>query len=567
VCEQLVECLRDLPDYLGWHMLLSVGALAVGIAFSVPLGIAVSRGPRVAELTQGVAGVIQTVPSLALLVLMVPLLGGRTGFWPAFVALILYSILPILANTVIGLRGIDPVMIEAGRGLGMSERQLLRRVRLPLAAPVIIGGIRTATVLVVGTATLVTPVGGMSLGNYIFGGLETSDYVATVFGCVIAAALAVAMDQLVRLFEMAARRRDPRLAWIGAAGLLLLLGVGLCGPIGKLLAPRPAYVAGAPFTEQHILSEVMKERLRSAGLDVNQRKGMAEGVQFLALRGNQVDCCINYTGNIWAVLMKRKVSADRRTIYDEVGRFLRERYGVTCLGKVGFENAYALAMDPGRAGEMLGPDRTRWTLSRLAEQTRRTPISISGDLQFFRRLEWRQLRDRYGLRFREKKEGDPTLMYEAARDGAVDVIVAYSSDGRIEKYGLVLLEDDLGVLPSYDAILLVSAGAAARPRLVAALKPLVQDGGAIDDATMREANRQVDVEGRSPRRVARELLEAIATRREGSGGMRTGPGSMRTLRGPSGAVWNVGLFAPEGPRYGRGSTPVPPELPWTRPRR
>jgi osmoprotectant transport system permease protein len=509
VSEQLVECLRDLPDYLGWHMLLSVSALAVGLAFSVPLGIAVSRRPKLAELTQGVAGVIQTVPSLALLVLMVPLLGGRTGFWPAFVALILYSILPILTNTVIGLRGVDPVLLEAGRGLGMSDRELLRKVQLPLAAPVIIGGVRTATVLVVGTATLVTPVGGTSLGNYIFGGLETSDYVATVFGCVLAAVLAIVMDQLVRLFELAAQRRNQRLAWIGAAGLLVLLGAGLYGPVSKLFGPPPEYVAGAPFTEQHILTEVMKEKLRSAGFAVEQRKGMGEGVQFLALRGNQIDCCINYTGNIWAVLMKEKESAERQILYEKVSRFLRERYGVLCLGKLGFENAYALAMSPRGAEELLGLDRKQWTVSRLAEQTRRRSVSVSGDLQFFRRLEWRQLRDRYGLQFREKKEADPTLMYGAVRDGEVDVIVAYTSDGRLERYGLVLLKDDLGVLPSYDAILLVSAKAAVQPGFIEALQPLVRDGGAISDAAMQEANRQVDVEGKSPRRVGLELLEAI----------------------------------------------------------
>jgi osmoprotectant transport system permease protein len=358
VSEQLVECFRDLPDYLGGHVLLSVSALAVGLAFSVPLGIAVSRHPKMAELAQGVAAVIQTVPSLALLVLMVPLLGGQTGFWPAFVALILYSILPILANTVVGLRGVDPILIEAGRGLGMSDRELLRKVQLPLAAPVIIGGVRTATVLVVGTATLVTPVGGTSLGNYIFGGLETSDYVATVFGCVLAALLAVAMDQLVRLFELAAKRRSRRLVWMGAAGLLILVGAGLYSPISKLFSPPPEFVAGAPFTEQHILSEVMKEKLRSAGFIVNQRKGMAEGVQFLALRNNQIDCCINYTGNIWTVLMKEKESAERPIIRARVRRFLRELYGVICLGELGFENAYALAMNPKRAEELLGSDRS-----------------------------------------------------------------------------------------------------------------------------------------------------------------------------------------------------------------
>ncbi|HZV05467.1 MAG TPA: ABC transporter permease/substrate-binding protein [Gemmataceae bacterium] len=512
--EQLIESLRDLPDYLGGHMLLSLSALVVGLVLSVPLGIAVSRRPKLAELAQGIAAVIQTVPSLALLVLMVPLLGGRTGFWPAFVALILYSILPILANTVVGLRGVDPILIEAGRGLGMSDRELLRKVQLPLAAPVIIGGVRTATVLVVGTATLVTPVGGTSLGNYIFGGLETSDYVATVFGCVLAAVLAIVMDQLVRLFELAAQRRDQRLAWLGALGLLFLLGAGLWGPVSKLFSPTPEYVAGAPFTEQHILTEVMKEQLRSAGFTVNQRKGMAEGVQFLALRGNQIDCCINYTGNIWTVLMKEKESAERSILRAKVRHFLRERYGVICLGELGFENAYALAMKPQRAEALLGTERSQWTVSRLAEQSRRLSVSVAGDLQFFRRLEWRQLRERYQLRFREKKEADPTLMYGAVRDDQVDVIVAYTSDGRIEKYGLVLLQDDLHVLPSYDAILLASAEAVAKPGFAEALMPLVRDGGAISDAVMQEANRQVDVEGNSPRRVALQLLESIAVRKK-----------------------------------------------------
>ncbi len=203
--ESLTELARHLPDYLGGHMLLAISALAVGLAISVPLGIAASRRPRLAEALLGTAGILQTVPTLALLVLMVPLLGGLIGFWPAFVALTLYSILPILANTVIGIRGVDPSLVEAARGLGMSDRQMLRRVQLPLAAPVIISGIRTATVLVVGTATLATPVGGSSLGNYIFSGLEMNDMTATVFGCVFAAALAVVLDQLVRLLEVAAR--------------------------------------------------------------------------------------------------------------------------------------------------------------------------------------------------------------------------------------------------------------------------------------------------------------------------------------------------------------------------
>lgn len=213
--DQLAELFEDLPTYLGGHMLLSLAALAVGLLISVPLGIAVSRRPRLGEWALGLAGIVQTIPSLALLALMVPLLGGKIGFLPAFIAMTLYSLLPILANTIIGIRGIDPVLTEAARGLGMNDGQLLRRVQLPLASPVIIGGIRTATVLVVGTATLATPVGETTLGNYIFRGLNTRDNLTVVFGCVFAAFLAVVLDQLIRLLEQAAIRRNQLLAWVG----------------------------------------------------------------------------------------------------------------------------------------------------------------------------------------------------------------------------------------------------------------------------------------------------------------------------------------------------------------
>jgi osmoprotectant transport system permease protein len=299
----------------------------------------------------------------------------------------------------------------------------------------------------------------------------------------------------------------------------LLLGVGLYGPVRSLFSPPPEYVAGAPFTEQHILTEMLKEKLRSAGFTVDQRKGMSEGVQFLALRGNQIDCCVNYTGNIWAVLMKEKEPAERQRLYEKVTSFLRERYGVICLGKLGFENAYALVMRRDRAQELLGTHKKTWTVSRLAEQSRRRPISVACDLQFLRRMEWRQLRDLYDLRFKARHEGDPTLMYEKVCAGDVDVIVAYTSDGRIAKNDLELLIDDRRVLPSYDAILLVSAQAAAKPGFIEALEPLVRDGGAISDVIMQEANRQVDVDGKSPRRVGLELLKPsrLDTRNQAEG--------------------------------------------------
>ncbi len=509
--EQLQELLHNLPRYLGGHMLLSATALGVGLLISLPLGILVSRRRKLVELTLGVAGVIQTVPSLALLALMVLILGGLIGFWPAFIALTLYSILPILANTVLGIKGVDPALIEAARGLGMSDRQMLLRVQLPLAAPVILGGIRTATVIVVGTATLVTPVGGESLGNYIFSGLESMNPAATVFGCVVAALLALVMDQLVRLLEVSARRRDRRLAWIGGLGLVLVLGGGLAAPLARLFegGGERVIVASGPFTEQHILNELLAIRLREAGFRPDRRLGMSEGIQIEALRHNQIDCMVNYSGNIWTLVMKRKDFLNRQATIDEITHYLDQQDGIVCLGSLGFEDAYAFAM-PRRHCDRLGVH----SLTELAALHRR--LKIGGDSQFFERPEWARVKEAYALQASEIETlaMDPTLMYGAVDDGQVDVIVAYTSDGRIPYYDLEVLHDPEGALPPYDAILLLSPEAARRPALVKALQPSL---GAISVEAMRQANLLVDKEKMPARRAAQVLNTTLKPARTEDG--------------------------------------------------
>jgi osmoprotectant transport system permease protein len=499
------ELLANLPRYLGGHMLLSATALGVGLLLSLPLGILVSRHRKLTELTLGVAGIIQTVPSLALLALMVIALQGLIGFWPAFIALTLYSILPILANTVIGIKGVDATLIEAARGLGMSERQMLFRVQLPLAAPVIIGGIRTATVIVVGTATLVTPVGGESLGNYIFSGLESMNPMATAFGCIVAALLAVIMDQLVRLLEVAARRRSRTLAWIGGGGLALVFGVGLASPMARLFERGPtAVIAGGPFTEQHILNDLLARRLRAAGVRPDQRIGMSEGIQIEALRHNQIDCMVNYSGNIWTLVMKRTDFLDRKATVDEITRYLAEKDGIVCLGSLGFEDAYGFALRADRAKQW--NVHSLADLARLAGERARQGkrLKIGGDTQFFLRPEWTRVKDAYGLNEDDVDTlpMDPTFMYGAVADDQVDAIVAYTSDGRIPYYHLEVIGDPEGALPPYDAVLLLSPNAARRPELVEALRPLI---GAISVEAMRQANLHVDVEKWPAWRAAEEL--------------------------------------------------------------
>lgn len=495
-----------LPGYLLAHLQLTLVALGLGAGFSIPVGIAVTRNPALEGPVLGVAGVIQTIPSLALLAIMVPALAGLAavglevrsiGYLPAIIALTLYSVLPILRNTVTGIRGVDPALLEAAAGVGMTAAERLRRVELPLAMPVIVAGLRTATVWVVGTATLSTPVGATSLGNFIFSGLQTRNEAAILTGCIAAAGLAVLLDQLIRRIEVGLRERR-RASWVASSGVLLLLVVVAGGAaIPRSDAVRPVIIGSKTFTEQYILSEVLAQWIEA------ETPHRTEAVQSLgntvlldALVADDLDLYVDYSGTVWAEHMGQKSLPGRAEVLSGVTTWLEEEKGLTVVGGLGFQNTYVLGMRREQA-ERLGIR----TLSDLARHA--GSLEIGGDYVFFDRAEWAALEERYAFVFRAERTMDPALMYEAAAAGEVDVISAYSTDGRIAAMDLVMLEDDLGVIPPYDALVIASARLARdAPDAVAALRSLA---GRIDETKMQRMNFSVDDGGLTPAEVARRF--------------------------------------------------------------
>lgn len=496
-----------LPAYLTAHLQLALSALLLGVLISVPLGVLVSRRSWLEQPVLGVVGVIQTVPGLALLAVMVPVLAmaglPSIGFLPAFIGLLLYSLLPILRNTVTGLASVEPACIEAARGVGMTSSQQLVRVELPLAMPVIIAGIRTATVWTVGTATLSTPVGATSLGNYIFSGLQTRNYEAVLVGCVACALLAMLLDGLVRLVDIGWSRRRPATLGLALGALALLFAYAGLTLGQDLLRTRSAAISiGAKtFTEQYILSEILAGQVRRVtGREVRVVQSLGSTVAFDALRAGEIDLYVEYSGTVWATLMKRAGNPPGRAeVATGVAAFLRDGHGITVVGALGFENAYALALRRDRAAA-LGIRRMS-DLAPVAAQ-----LAIGGDYEFFDRVEWQSIRESYGLEFRSQRSMDPSLMYQAASQGTVDVISAFSTDGRIAALDLVLLEDDRDAIPPYDALILAGPGLEARqPEVIDALRGLA---GSIDADAMRRMNLAVDEAGRTPADVAREFLAA-----------------------------------------------------------
>jgi osmoprotectant transport system permease protein len=509
------EALTHLSDYLGNHVRVSVTALALGLIVSLPLAIAARNRPLFRSVLLGIASVVQTVPGLALLALFYPLLLALAsmtltwfgfsfsafGFLPAVLALALYSMLPVLRNTITGLNGVDGALTEAAKGVGMTARQSLFTVELPLALPVIMAGIRTSAVWVIGTATLSTPIGQTSLGNYIFAGLQTQNWVFVLFGCIAAAVLALAVDQLLALIENGLRHRSRIRASLGGLGIAALIVATL---VPNMARSSSSYIVGAKtFAEQYVLSALIAERLRAAGYSASSREGLGSNVIFDALASGDVDVYVDYSGTLWVNQFHHNDTPPREQLLAQLKTTL-EKQNITLFGELGFENAYALVM-PKKRAEALGIH----SIADLAAHA--ATLSIAGDYEFFSRPEWAAIRNAYGLAFRTQRTMQPDFMYAAVASGEVDLIAGYTSDGLIAKYDLAVLDDPKHAIPPYDAIVLLAPKRAHDAGLQAALKPLL---GRIDIADMRAANLRASGNdaAASPDAVARWLWDKTEKR-------------------------------------------------------
>jgi osmoprotectant transport system permease protein len=508
VSPSLAEALADLPPLLRGHVLLSGSAILIAILVGLPLALWSAGHRHVRVPLLGLAGLVQTIPALALLALFYPallMLDRATGaalpalgFLPALIALSLYALLPILRNGIAAQQGLDAAVIEAADGVGMTRRQRLLLVELPLGAPVMLAGIRTAAVWTIGAATLATTVGQPSLGNLIFSGLQTEDWVRVLVGCAAAVALALVADALLALVETGVARRSKPRIWLGAGLLATALAAALLPPSNATGAGRPIVVGAKNFSEQYILAAAISGRLRAADFRTERRDDLGSAVAYRALAAGDVDVYVDYTGTLWTNVLGRRDTPPAPVMRAELARRLAARDGVRLLGALGFENAYALAMRRDRA-RALG-------IASIADLAGAAPrLNLASDIEFLSRPEWRAVASAYGLHFASARSYNPTFMYRALTDGSADVVSAFSSDGRVAALDLITLSDPKRALPSYDAVILLSSRAAKDARIVAALAPLI---GRIPVARMRQANLMVDrdTDKKTPAEAARWLL-------------------------------------------------------------
>ncbi len=502
---------REILQRSGEHLLLVAVAIGLALAIALPLGLWINRRPGWAGPVLALASTVQTIPSLAIfgLLLTVPVLGG-IGPTPAIVALTLYALLPLLRGLGSGLAQVPEGLREAGRALGLSRRQVLLRVELPIALPTLMAGIRVATVIGVGVATIAAAIGAGGLGVFIFRGIATVNNGLILAGALPAAAIALAADASLGLLERRlATPRQPRARRPGRTKLLAagLLGLALVAALGgRLLVAQggdTVRIGSKSFTEQLILGELLAQQIEAdTSLRVKRDFGLGgTGLIHEAVRSGRIDGYVEYTGTAWTTLLQQPppeeaAAATAERILERTRELYAERFGLRVFPSLGFENSFAILVRQAEA--------RRLGITTISEAAPHTPQWRAGfGFEFLNRPDgFPGLAQRYGLRFAQPPQAmDLGLTYRALAEGRVDLIAGDSTNGLIPTLGLQLLRDDRHYFPPYDAVPVFHAATLRRhPELVAVIDRL---SGRIPAATMQRLNAQVDLEGNSAAEVVR----------------------------------------------------------------
>lgn len=509
----------------GEHLMLTGVSTGIAIILGVPMGILASRVTRLRGPLLGATGTVQTIPSLAMLAILLALT-GKIGALPAIIALTLYALLPIVRNTLTGIQGVSSAALEAARGIGMTDHQQLWMVKIPLALPVIVAGIRTAAVMAVGIATLSAFIGAGGLGQFINRGLALSNNNLILLGALPAALLALVVDFSigVMLWSLQPRRhRDlpPRLRLIlrvlafllpfliagggviaYTSGTAIMPVEGSTSAIEGQKAEAKVVIASKNFTEQLILGELMAQLIEEqTDLAVVRRFDLG-GTMIChnALVNGEIDIYAEYTGTGLTAILKKEVISNPDEVFKTVARMYRNRFDIDWLKPFGFNNTYAITVRETNA-RVHGWEK----ISDLTATAHNLRAGFTSE--FSERADgYPGLRKVYGYSFGQVRDLDPTLMYEALAREEVDVICAFATDGRIPAYQLKTLLDDRGFFPPYHAAPVIRKEVLnAHPEIRDALAPL---SGLLNDLTMQKLNYEVDSKKHSPYEVAREFLKS-----------------------------------------------------------
>ena len=498
------------------HIELTAIALIIAIIIGVPIGILISYKKKLNKPILGVTSVTQAIPSMALLGFMIPFLGIGTA--PAIVVVVLYSLLPIIKNTYTGITNISPATIEAATGIGLTRAQILTKIQIPQALPIIMAGVRISSVSAVGLMTMAAFIGGGGLGYLIFSGIRTVNNYQILAGAIPACILALLVDYFFGAIEKLVTplslqsdknhqeniKKSQRKNKIIVIGTIILIAFLFLHEIDFSKKSGDVIRVGSKdFTEQEILCYMTSHAIEN-NTDFNVEEECNLGgaqVVFSALTNNNIDLYIDYAGTDYTDILKHKPISDVDKVYKTIKEEMKEKYNVEVLNQMAFNNTYALAVTKETA--------EKYNLKTISDLTRvANDFIIAPTLEFINREDGLPgLEKEYGLNFKDTIGIDGSPRYTALQNNNAQVIDAFTTDGLLKKFNLTVLEDDKNFFPPYYAIPLVRSDTLKEyPEIEKILNAL---GPYLTDEVMQDLNYQVDELGKSPEKVATDFLNMI----------------------------------------------------------
>ncbi len=485
------------------HLQISLLAILIAIVIGGIFGLLISEFQKAAKPTLGVVNFLYTIPSISMLGFLIPFSG--VGNATAVIALTVYALLPMVRNTYTGMTNVDPAILEAAKGMGSTRMQILFKIRLPLAMPVIMSGIRSMVTMTIALAGIASFIGAGGLGVAIYRGITTNQTAMTMAGSLLTAFLALVMDFLFGFIERRMMKRSARAKRtnriLGLAALILCL-LGLLAAVLSSRKGETIYIATKPMTEQYVLGEMLDILIeQDTDLEVELTQGVGGGTSNIqpAMESGEFDIYPEYTGTAWNMVLKRD-GLYTEDLFGEMEQEYEEQYSMQWADMYGFNNTYGLVVRKEIADQY--DLKTYSDLAAVSDQ-----LIFGAEYDFFEREDgYDALCETYGLSFKETMDLDIGLKYQALNQGRIDVMVVFTTDGQLSASDAVVLEDDKQFYPSYLCGNIVrSEVLEEHPELSEVFEKVT---GIISDSDMAQMNYQVETEGQEPRDVAEEFLAA-----------------------------------------------------------
>ena len=483
------------------HILISLLAISIASVLGIILGIIISEYRRFSGLILGTVNILYTIPSIALLGFFITITG--VGNTTALIALIIYALLPIIRSTYTGIVNINPLIIEASEGMGSTKLQQLFKVKLPLALPVLMSGIRNMVTMTIALAGIASFVGAGGLGVAIYRGITTNNSAMTFLGSLLIAILALIFDFILGIIEKRLTNHKRTKYKVNFKLIILGLFIIIFGAYFSLNSKKDKTIniATKPMTEGYILGQMLTELIeQDTDLKVNITNGVGGGTSNIhpAIVKGEFDLYPEYTGTSWEAVLKKEDSYDESK-FDELQKEYKEKYNLEYVNLYGFNNTYGLAVNKDIAEKY-----NLKTYSDLAAVSNN--LIFGAEYDFFEREDgYKELQKVYNVDFKKKIDMDIGLKYQAMKDKKIDVMVIFTTDGQLAISDVVVLEDDKKMYPSYRAGTVVRSEILSEyPELKVVLEKL---NNILDDKTMADLNYQVESEGKKPEDVAREYLQ------------------------------------------------------------